>query len=123
MPVTGSGVILGASEFAERRFDGAAAGKIVTAAGQRVAGRAIADDGKIVAALDLIEILLIDAGRDRAARAASTKRCAKQQRSAIIAAQSVRPSRMDKRARIFEILRTDRCGRPESERATVPVGL
>ena len=67
MPVSGSGVILGAKMLAERRFDRPAAGEVMAAAGQRVAGGAIADDREIAAALDLIEILFVDAGRLRGA--------------------------------------------------------
>ena len=52
---------------AERRFDRAPAGKVVAAARQRMAGRAIADDRQIAAALDLLEILLVDAVGQHAA--------------------------------------------------------
>ena len=47
-----------------------AAGELVTAARQRVACGAVADDGEIAAALDLFEILLVDALRSTAAPAA-----------------------------------------------------
>ena len=64
MPVCGSGVMFGASEQPERRFDVAAAGELVTAARQRVTRGAIAGDGEIAAALDLFEILFVDALAD-----------------------------------------------------------
>ena len=68
MPVIGSGVMFGASRFAERRFDRATAGRFMTAAGKRVASSAIADDRQIMAALQSAEILLVYTGpHDRAA--------------------------------------------------------
>ena len=40
-------------EIAERRFEDTSAGEIVAAARKRVAGRTIADDGKIMPAFEL----------------------------------------------------------------------
>ena len=69
MPVCGSGVILGATRSPNGVSIGAAAGEIVAAAGKRMARRAIAGDREVVAALDLVEILLVDTGRrERPAR-------------------------------------------------------
>jgi hypothetical protein len=53
---------------AERRFERAAAGKVVAAARKGMTGGAIADDREITAELDLFEFLLIDPLRQRAAR-------------------------------------------------------
>ena len=46
-------------DHAERRFDGAPPGKIVTAAGKCVTPGAMADDRQVAAALDLLEVLLV----------------------------------------------------------------
>jgi len=64
-------------EQTERRFNVAAAGKLVTAARQRVTSGAIAGDHEIAAALDLPEILFVDA---LANSAAGDKRRAAQSR-------------------------------------------
>lgn len=56
-------------QVAEWRFDRASAGEVVAASRQRVARRAIAGDGEVIPALDLIEILFIDGtGRLRGER-------------------------------------------------------
>ena len=76
MPVCGSGVMFGASRSPNGVSIARPPARVVTAARQRVAGGAIADDGEITAALDLLEILLVDAGRARPHRRLSTARAA-----------------------------------------------
>ena len=61
MPVCGSGVMFGAISCRTAFRCCAPAGEVLTAAGQRMARRAIADDGEIAAALDLPEVLFVDA--------------------------------------------------------------
>lgn len=51
---------VGTYEHAKRCFEWTAAGKIVAATRQRMAGDAIADDGEITAPFDLIEFLRVD---------------------------------------------------------------
>src|ERR1700728_5134027 len=54
-------------QLAERCFDGSSARIGMTAAGKRVTGGAIADDREITAALDLLEVLLVDIAGDGSA--------------------------------------------------------
>ena len=67
MPVSRLGRDVGRQQLAERRLDRAAAGESRPLPGSGVAGGAIAGDGEIAAALDLVEILLVDGGCGRGA--------------------------------------------------------
>ena len=69
---------VGRDKLAERRLDRPSAGVIMTAALQRVACGAIADDGEVMSALDLAEVLGINAGRRSRGAAGQNQRQAEQ---------------------------------------------
>ena len=61
------GCDIGRQDVAERRLDRTPAGEITAAAWQGMTRGAIADDGQVSAALDLLEVLFVDVARNGAA--------------------------------------------------------